>query len=599
MQIARIAFVFVVGFFALGRTLPDAIRIYSPLTVFGYYTNSAGTITTVFPNTPAAKVGLRAGDRVDVRDFSPFDRKGGLIGKTYSAYNPVRHVTIVRDGVRMSYEIKGVPEGIATRGVILLRELVAFVTICIGMLIAIVRPSRASLGFFHFVAGGELYPNAITSALLSNPWRMIVDGANDVLVAGAAIGLLMFALGFPRDIIPVRLRIPTEALAAALWAAGCWLLLQADIGANYYARPAVHEALVYAQIQTVVVCAAMVVFLATLVRSRGPDQVRTAGVVVSFMVAIAGYLAAEHFYPGVLKYWQYVALEALPILPAIVVLYGITRYHILGIDFFVNRAIVYATMMAAVAAIVGLAEEGFSYWFVMNTNLAYAIIIAITLLFGAFFGRIRSAVRFVVDRSLFRDRLLAHDYLDALAHELPHAHDREHIEQAITSAVQEALKLRCAVLFERRGDRFVAVADAYWPPGANEIPGEDPAMERIIRQGFAQFLHDREWMNWSAELKALVPRVAVPIEVEAGEPFVAVYGIEFSGVDLDPDEVRILERIGNAAAQGFSNLRARELASHLEELMGLRSENARLRERVAELENGAVRPLTEAPPWTG
>ena len=599
MQIARIAFVFIVGFFALGRTLPDAIRVYSPLTVFGYYTDSAGTITTVFPGSPAAKLGLRAGDRVDVRDFPPFDRKGGLIGKTYSAYNPVRHVTIVRDGVRMAYEIKGVPESIATRGVVLLRELIAFATIFMGMLIAIVRPSRASLGFFHFVVGGEVYPNAITSALLPNPWRMLVDGANDVLVAGAAIGLMMFALGFPRDIIPRRWRIPTEACAAAIWAGCSWLLLQVDIGANYYAKPALHQALLYNQIQTGIVCAAMAVFLVMLIRSRGPDQVRVGSVAVAFMIAILGYLAAEHFYPGPLKYWQYIALEALPILPAIAVFYGITRYHMLGIDFFVNRAIVYAAMMAAVATIVGLAEEGFSYWFVMNTNLAYAIIIAITLLFGAFFGRIRSAVRYVVDRSLFRDRLLAHDYLDALAHEMPHAHDREHMEHALTAAVQEALKLRCAVLFERRGDRYVAVADVFWPPSASEIPGEDPAMERIIRQGFAQFLHDRDWMNWSPELKALVPRVAVPIDVEAGDPFVAVYGIEFSGVDLDPDEVRLLERIANAAAQGFSNLRARELAAHIEELAVLRVENAQLRERIAQLENGSVRPLTEAPPRTG
>lgn len=599
MQIARIAFVFIVGFFALGRTLPDAIRIYSPLTVFGYYTDSAGTITTVFPDSPAAKVGLNLGDRVDVRDFPPFDRKGGLIGKTYSAYNPVRHLTIVRDGVRMAYEIKGVQESIATRAVILLRELIAFVTIFMGMMIAIVRPSRASLGFFHFVVGGEVYPNAITSVLLPNPWRMVVDGANDVLVAGATIGLLMFALGFPRDIIPRGWRIPTEACAAAIWGASSWLLLQVDIGANYYAKPAVHQALIYNQIQTAIVCMAMGVFLVTLVRSRGPDQVRVGSVAVAFMIAIAGYLAAEHLYPGPLKYWEYIALEALPILPAVAVFYGITRYHMLGIDFFVNRAIVYAAMMAAVATIVGLAEEGFSYWFVMNTNLAYAIIIAITLLFGAFFGRIRSAVRYVVDRSLFRDRLLAHDYLDAIAHEMPHAHDREQMEHALTAAVQEALKLRCAVLFERRGDRYVAVADVFWPPSASEIPGEDPAMERIIRQGFAQFLHDRDWMNWSAELKALVPRVAVPIDVEAGDPFVAVYGIEFSGVDLDPDEVRLLERIANAAAQGFSNLRARELAAHIEELGVLRVENARLRERIAQLENGSVRPLTEAPPGTG
>ncbi len=315
-QIARIVFVFVLGAFALGRTLPDAIRVFAPLYVFGYYTDSAGVITSVIPGSPAAKVGLRAGDRVDVRDFAQADRKGGLIGKTYSAYNPQRHMTVVRDGVRMSYEINGVPEGAPTRGVILLRELVAFITILIGMLLAIVRPNRASLGFFHFVIGGEVYPSAMTSIWLDYPWRMIVDGINDVLVAGAAIGLLMFALGFPRD-IPVRWRIPVDVVGAMVWLASAALLLTADVGATYFARPAVTEAQLYNGVQSTIYIGAMFVFIVTLIRSRGSDQIRVGAVVGAFMVAILGYLVAEHFYPGPLKYWEYAALEALPVLPAL------------------------------------------------------------------------------------------------------------------------------------------------------------------------------------------------------------------------------------------------------------------------------------------
>jgi hypothetical protein len=593
-QIARIAFVFVLGAFALARTLPDAIRVFAPLTVFGYYTDSAGVITSVIPDSPAAKVGLRAGDRVDMHDFAQADRKGGLIGKTYSAYNPVRHLTIVRDGVRMAYEINGVPEGAPTRGVILLRELVAFITILIGMLLAIVRPNRASLGFFHFVIGGEVYPNALTSIWLDYPWRMIVDGINDVLVAGAAVGLLMFALGFPRD-IPVRWRIPVDIVGAIVWLGSTVLLLSADIGATYFARPALAEAQIYNGIQSTIYVGAMLVFIVTLIRSRGSDQIRVGTVIGAFMVAIVGYLVAEHFYPGPLKYWEYVALEALPVLPALVVFYGATRYHMLGIDFLVNRALVYAAMMAAVVGGVGLLEEGFSYWFVMNTNLAYAIIIAITLLFGTFFGKIRDAVRFVVDRMLFRDRLSAHDSLEVLAREIPHALDRDRIEYALTSAVQQALSLRCAVLFEQRGDHFTVVADTHWPTSATSIPHDDPALQRIIQQGIAQFLSERDYLPWSPDLKAVAPRVAVPIDVDGGSPFVAIYGLEMSGVDIDPDETRALERLAASAAVGFSNLRTRELAEHLEELINLRTENERLRSRIAELENGAVSPLTAAP----
>ena len=592
-QIARMAFVFIFGAFALARTLPDAIRVFTPLSVFGYYTDPAGTITTLFARSPAAKAGLHVGDRIDVRDFAVADRKGGLIGHTYSAYNPVRHMTIVRNGVRMSFEVKGVQEGIPTRAVILLRELVALITISIGMLLAIVRPSRASLGFFHFVIGGEVYPNAITSIWLDYPWRMVVDGVNDVIVAGAAIGLLMFALGFPRD-IPVRWRIPVDVGAAGLWALCAYLSVKADIGSTYLAQPALRDGHLYYLIQTAIVCAAILVFLVTLVRSRGPDQIRAGAVVAAFIIAIAGYLAAESFYPDYLKYWQYVALEALPVLPALTVFYGVTRYHIMGIDFLVNRALVYATMMAAIAGIVGLTEEGLSYWFVMNTNLAYAIIIGVTLMFGAFFGHIRDAVRYVVDRVMFRDRLSAHDRLEALARELPGARDRDQIEYALTTVVQKEFKLRCAALFEQRGEHFTVVADAHWPPSAVSIHKDDAAIQRVIHEGIAQFLREADWAAWSPDLRAVAPRLAVPIQVDAGPPYVAIYGLELSGVDLDPDEVRLLERLAGGAAVGFSSLRTRELAQSLEELMSLRSENARLRKRITELEeNGSVSSLTE------
>ena len=154
-----------------------------PLTVFGYYTDAAGTITTVLPRSPAAKAGLHAGDRVDVRDFKPADRKPGLIGRTFSAYNPVRHLTIVRDGVtagrghRHSRTVGDADRHLVARvrGVRCHRHRFVWQS-CVA--------NRASLGFFHFVVGGS-YPDAMISIWLDYPWRMIVDIINDVLVSGS------------------------------------------------------------------------------------------------------------------------------------------------------------------------------------------------------------------------------------------------------------------------------------------------------------------------------------------------------------------------------------------------------------------------------
>ena len=589
VQIARMVFIFAVAGFALTRTLPDALRIAWPLTVFGYHTDASGKITEVAPAGPAAKAGIKVGDRIDVRSFKPFDRKPGLIGQTYSAYNPIRHVTVFHDGVRMSFEIKGVDESIQTRVITLLREITAFITIAIGALLAIVRPNRATLGFFHFVVGGEVYPSALMTTWLDYPWRMLLDGANDILVSGSLIGLLMFALGFPRD-LPARWRVPVDGAGVAVWAVCAGLFMYSDIGAIYFAKGATLESQAYNVIQTVIGILAIIVFVVTMLRSKGSDRIRVAWVVMAFMVALIGALAADNLYPGPLKYWQFSALQILPIVPAFAVFWGVTRYHILGIDFVVNRAIVYAAMTAATIGLIGLAEEGFSYWFVMNSDLAYAIIIAMTIVFGFFFNHIKDFIRGIVDRVMFKDRKTARDRLEAMTHELPHAKNRDRIEYALTSEVQQALELRCAVLYELRGDRFVVVADAHWPPAASEVPADDPTMSRVARLGMAEFLREKDWIGWSSDLRAVTPRVAVPIEVDVGAPFIAIYGLEVSGVDLDVDEVRALERLGAAAAIGFSNLRTRELAGHLEELIALREENEHLRKRLAALEEEIGKP---------
>ena len=267
----------------------------------------------------------------------------------------------------------------------------------------------------------------------------------------------------------------------------------------------------------------------------------------------------------------------------------------MGIDFIVNRATVYAAMTVAVIGIMGIFEEGFSYWFVMNTNLAYALIIAITIVFASVFGRIRDAVRYVVDRLMFMTAS-RHETRSTHWHELPHAMPtRQQIEYALTSEVQQALDLRCAALFELRGEHFVVVADA-WPPSAAKLPAGDLTLRRIIAAGVAEFLHEREWASWSPDLRELTPRLAVPIEVDSGSPFVAIYGSWSHGVKDDVDESRALEHLATGAAVGLSNLRTRELAGHLEELMALREENALLRARLEEAADAKrVRSLTESP----
>ena len=93
----------------------------------------------------------------------------------------------------------------------------------------------------------------------------------------------------------------------------------------------------------------------------------------------------------------------------IVVWIAIVKDHFFDIDFVVSRALVYSpdgdTITAALIFINrARRKEILTYVFTDNTNLAYGIIIGISLLIGSTFGRVRSALEHFVDRFIFRER---------------------------------------------------------------------------------------------------------------------------------------------------------------------------------------------------
>ena len=63
----------------------------------------------------------------------------------------------------------------------------------------------------------------------------------------------------------------------------------------------------------------------------------------------------------------------------IVVWIAVVKHHFFDVDFVVSRALVYTAITAAVIGIVGGSEELLTYIFYNNTNLAYGLIIAISL----------------------------------------------------------------------------------------------------------------------------------------------------------------------------------------------------------------------------
>jgi len=84
---------------ALGRVIPDGIRLFDPLAVFAYSTDGNGTVVRVRDRGPSGSDRILPGDKVRIDRIAPFDRKPGLAGPFAFTYdNRDRHLPVERNG---------------------------------------------------------------------------------------------------------------------------------------------------------------------------------------------------------------------------------------------------------------------------------------------------------------------------------------------------------------------------------------------------------------------------------------------------------------------------------------------------------------------
>ena len=205
----------------------------------------------------------------------------------------------------------------------------------------------------------------------------------------------------------------------------------------------------------------------------------------------AGRITADHFYPAYLNFWQNGLLLSLSIAPVIVVWVAVVKNHFFDVDFVVSRALVYSTITAAVIFIVGSSEEILTYVFYNNTNLAYGIIIGISLVIGSTFGRVRTALEHFVDRFIFRERNAQRVSLERAAAGLLDAEDAETVYSVLLHDVPSILDLAFSGIMLRTPEGGYSLGQQWnWPaecvqrvePGSRAHHRHQQVARRLARQ---------------------------------------------------------------------------------------------------------------------
>lgn len=557
-QSVRLIAVGVVVSFMLLRVVPDAIRVIYPLGLFDYATNDDGVVVKAPAQVPPGTDRLKLGDRVRIDRIQPFDRKPGLVRLGYTEMNFDRRLPIERNGIERVVHLESSPESMASRFVILLRILIYCAAVGFGALLLIVNPTLGTFAFFVFCLGGA-EPTTFTDQLFDVPWREIPPVVGDIVSGQAAPALLLFALCLV--VTHRRARIVIAAvLGVVAFAMGFdnalafWRLTYAALPAQAF-RDAFNHAEAVANVLT------GVAFVAAFLRARGDERHRTAWIIAAFVVAGLGRVASEHYYPLHLNFWQNGALLSLAIAPVVVVWIAVVKDHFFDVDFVVSRALVYTAISAAVIGVVGGLEELLTYLFYNNTNLAYGVIIVVSLVVGSTFGKVREFLEHFVDRFIFRGRHAQRTALERVAANLLDAEEADIVYRALLHEVPSILDLSFAGIMMRTPEGgYKLEYDWNWPPECVSSLSPDHPLTRDIYKRRGVLPDDAVQ---STMVKSLFPNerltYAAPLYFDRSVSALVLYGHSVTGLDIDPEErVTLVRLMANASIA----LTAIELATY-------------------------------------
>jgi hypothetical protein len=532
----------------LGRSAPDLVRIVYPLHLFGYATNGNGLVIEVDQNVPhpPGTGRLEVGDKVRIDRIQPFDRKGGIAGTGYTYDNPNRFLPIERHGHEQVLHLVSRTESVASRFLIVVRILLLMAAIAMGGLLFLAKPSISTAAFFAFCLTGVTAPSTYADYAIPNPWRPIVPWIGDEIQGAVRPALLLFAFCLiDGDEDPGRERVMAVIctmlglVLGTLQGYGSWLL-------NYVGRPAETLTMVTKEASLAVGGLCIVVFAYAFFTSRGDRQHRIGWIALAFLVAGVAHFISDAFYPvHITSAFANAGLISTAIIPVIVTWIAVVRHRFFNVDFVVSRAVVYMALTAGLIGTISITEEVGTYIFYQNTDLAYGVLIVISMVIGSTTGKLADLCHSLADRFLFRDRHAQSQALEFIAGYILDAETEEDVYRALLQDAAHALQLSFGGILAREADGGYVLAEHHgWPDGfVFKLGPNDEVTRAITRTRGALTFSGKDTRLIQASFPNEQLTFAAPLFFDRSVSGIVVYGHNVSGLDLDPDEREHLIRV--------------------------------------------------------
>jgi hypothetical protein len=557
----------------LGRVVPDVVRVMYPLHYFGYVTNGDGVVVEVNRRLTQSPMQARknasrdpvdpllVGDRVRVDRIKPYDRKPGITGEGFSYDNPDRRLPIERDGKERIVHLVGHVESATLRFIDMLRIFLFVISVGLGAILFLAKPSIATAAFFVFTLGGVEAPATYLDYIIPYPWRQFPQWI-DLTIEGAVRPALML---FAFCLIDGDTDAPRERLFA--WFAGLAALGLGTLHAyavwrsDYGALPAESYDVAFKQASYAITALTTIAFAIAFFRAPHNDRHRIGWIVAAFAFAGVGRLASDALFPGHIPLWVNSVFVSMTIVPVVTIWIAVVRHQFFNVDFVVSKAVVYAALTAGVMGSLYAVEEVGTYIFSMNSDLAYGFIIVICTLVGTLSGKIKEYLDHFVDRFIFHDRHQQRKALEFIAGYILDAETVEDVHRALLQDAAHALQLSFGGILARQPDGGYELAESFdWPDDCViKLGPSDELTQAIARTRGALTFSGKDTRLIKDSFPNERLTFAAPLFFDRTVSGIVVYGHNVSGLDLDPEERELLVRV---VTHGSISLNAIELARY-------------------------------------
>ena len=583
------ALLIVLAVWALAMIVPELYRVIDPLASFGIAVDNDGKVIDVSgpfkrPDaSPAARAGVRVGDRVDIRAMRclPLSRLecrsltallGGLGGTQVTL--PERAIDLVladTAGARRTVHLEAarLHASLVDKLVLLLDTLVGIAVVVTAFLLVWTRPGSMTWGFFLYSIWFNPGQTYAYYALLPSPVAVVVQGVLEAVAQGAGFaGLVVFALSFPSETAGGWQRFRGALLALAMVMG---LLVLMSLGSLVGVPSERITSIGYGTGFgiTAVVLAVLLVRRRTL---QPRDRQRMSWVIAGCAIGIPAFIVAEMLQSTA---WSQRLI------------YVFNASHVAGLLYLLNAALTYfvaeavwrkrvvsvaiplrrGTILILIGLVVAIpfvtlhemlehVQEALD-----QPEWIWALVIAPIALLAL--HHLHGYAVELADRLFNRRFYAAQRQLSGAGGLMERAGSEGDIDRLLTSAPTQALELTSATLYRKHGEALMPVATA--KGSLRPLASERAALA-------ARALETRRFVRLPSHAldtdgSADEACVAIPVASDVlGTIAVVLYGPHENGNDIDDDECEMLMDFAKRAALGYVYV-----------------ELARLRRQVAEL----------------